>query len=95
MQLLHIKEVELCEIAAERGRSVRDLLSDKTSDAQLTELSFDHFIHIRREEFRHEHGRWHAARFEAIANAARDFFLSLGMPLAEPEDPEDARELKT
>src|SRR5207244_3277488 len=66
LQLMHIKEVEMWESAAENGKSVLELLREKTSTPETTELSFHHFIELKGETFQKIHSRWFASRFSAI-----------------------------
>jgi hypothetical protein len=86
LQLLHITEVELWEMATERGRSVLDLLREKTSTPETTEIPFHHFIHLHGETFQHGHSQWHSQRFAAITNGARAYFRSLGLGVEEEEE---------
>jgi hypothetical protein len=86
LQLLHIREVEMWESAAEHGRSILDILRDKTSGIQSTELSFHHFIHSQGETFQNEHSKWQASRFAEISNAARAYYRSLGLSADSDED---------
>ena len=81
MQLLHIEEVELLEMAAAHGRSVADILRAKTATPDTTEMSFHHYIHMTGETFSHGHGPWHAERFRVMMSEMNDLYATLGMPL--------------
>ena len=86
LQLQRIDEIEMWEVAAERGRSVMELLRDKTADPRLGELTFRDFVTIRREPFRLDNSTWHKRRFEEIFAATREFLLDRGMPERNPDN---------
>lgn len=73
-QLLHIREVESWETAVEQGRSPLDLLREKVSRPNSTEISFHHFIHLKGETFQKNHSAWQAARFEEITESAKQYW---------------------
>lgn len=86
-QLVDISEIESWERAAEHGRSVLELLRAKLADLEATELSFHHFVHLRGESFIQERTRWHAERWNAIADAASEQLHAYGLrePASEAE----------
>jgi hypothetical protein len=90
LQLLRITEVDAWEIAAERGRSVLDLLREKTSNPETTELSFNHFIYLKGETFQNHHSQWQASQFSEIMEADIAYFRDLGLPEDIPDADEGA-----
>lgn len=83
IQLLHVTEVELWEIAAESGCDIRDLLRTKVSDQEMQEMSFNHFCHHRKEPFLNRRGEWYARRFGEITAEIRRELVTLGLTLRE------------
>jgi len=79
LQLLHIKEIEMVAMAAEKGRNILEVLQEKTSNPEMTEISLHHFLDLRGETFHRGHSRWHSDRFDEMTRSARTLFRSLGM----------------
>ena len=53
-QAIDVGELEFVEIAVQQGRSLRDLLDEKTSDSDSVHLGFGNYCYIRGERFFHE-----------------------------------------
>ena len=83
IQFLEIEDLELWEVAAERGRSIVELLRRKTSDPRLAEISFTQFLDLSGETFQHGHSSWHVDRYKALTRETREYLRSRGLPFEE------------
>jgi hypothetical protein len=71
--------MESLERAVAAGRSLVDLLREKTAEPEKTEMPFHHFATIAGEDFLAGHGAWHSQRFEGHSDAAETYFRDMGM----------------
>ncbi len=79
LQLLRILEVELWAIAAEKGRSILELLRKKVESPESMELPFHQFLDNSGEDFYYNHCQWHVEHWNKILQDIKKYFLYLGM----------------